>query len=107
MFAELNDEAIIAPSCCTPSLHTAKEIEEIVVYARLELYNRNVPCGPRALRKHLDEALHIQPLPSERSIARILAHNGLTHGRTGWYAGECPECGSSQCPANEQNDERR
>lgn len=106
MLAELNNEAIIAQSCCTPSLRTAKEIEEIVVYARLGRYNRNMPCGPRALRKHLDEALHIH-LPSERSIANILARNGLTHGRTGWYAGERPECGPSQCPTTEQIDERR
>lgn len=107
MLAELNDEAIIAQSCGTPSLNTAKEIEEIVVYARLERYNRNVPFGPRALRKHLDKALHIQPLPSERSIARILARNGLTHGRTGWYVGERPGCGRSQSPTTEQTDERR
>ena len=42
MLAELNNEAIIAQSCCTPSLRTAKQIEEIVVYARLGRYNRNM-----------------------------------------------------------------
>ncbi len=64
---------------------TKEEIEELVVLVRLELYNRSLHCGPKAIRKRLDEFYHVSPLPSERTIARILARNGLTHRRTGWY----------------------
>lgn len=64
---------------------TKEEVEECVVIVRLELYNRNLHCGPKAIKKRLDEFYHIKPLPSERTIARILARNGLTHRRTGWY----------------------
>jgi hypothetical protein len=52
---------------------------------RLELYNQGQPCGPRALRQKLHEHYSLKPLPSESTIARILAKNGLTHGRTGHY----------------------
>jgi len=65
-----------------------EEVEEIVVMVRLELYNRGLPCGPKALRKRLDEREVLRPLPSERTIARILARNGLTYGRTGWCIGD-------------------
>ena len=65
-----------------------EEVEEIVVMVRLELYNRELPCGPNALRRRLDEHFSLKPLPSERTIARILARNGLTYGRTGWYEGD-------------------
>jgi hypothetical protein len=65
-----------------------EEVEQIVVQVRLELYNQGLPCGPKALRKRLDEHECLKPLPSTRTIARMLARNGLTHGRTGWYEGE-------------------
>ena len=63
-----------------------KEIEECVSFVRLELYNRDMPCGAKALRERLEKFYHVKPLPSERTIARILARHGLTHGRTGIYA---------------------
>lgn len=69
-------------------LRPPKEVEQIVVTVRLELYNRGLPYGPKALRRRLDEREVLRPLPSERTIARILARNGLTCGRTGWYEGE-------------------
>jgi hypothetical protein len=65
-----------------------EEVEQIVVQVRLELYNQGLRCGPKALRKRLDEHEALKPLPSERTIARMLARNGLTHGQTGWYEGE-------------------
>ena len=68
-----------------------EEVEQIVVMVRLELYHKGLPCGPKALRKRLDEHEVLKPLPSERAIARILSRNGLTHGRTGWYEGEKTE----------------
>jgi hypothetical protein len=64
---------------------TKQEIEEAVTFVRLELYNRDLPCGPKPLRKRLQEFYHIEPLPSERTIARILSRHGLTHRRTGIY----------------------
>ena len=64
---------------------TKQEIEEIVVLARLELYNRGLPCGPKAIRKRLDVFYLVEPLPSESTIARILTKRCLTNGRTGCY----------------------
>lgn len=63
------------------------EIEEIVMVIRLHLYNHGLPCGPKEIRKKVDESDE-EPLPSERTISRILARQGLTHKRTGWYPGE-------------------
>jgi len=64
---------------------TKQEIAECVTFVRLELYNRNLPCGPKAVQERLGTFYHVRPLPSERTIARILASHGLTHGRTGFY----------------------
>lgn len=65
---------------------TKQEIEECVTFVRLELYNRDMPCGPKAVQDRLRSFYHVRPLPSERTIARILACHGLTHGRTGFYS---------------------
>ncbi len=64
---------------------TSQEIEECVTFVRLELYNRDMHCGPKAVQERLRSFYHVKPLPSERTIARILARHGLTHGRTGFY----------------------
>ena len=61
------------------------EVEESVILVRLELYNRMLPCGPKAVRERCRDFYHLTPLPSERTIGRILSRNGLTHGRTGIY----------------------
>ena len=66
-------------------MRTKQETEECIVFVRLELYNHNVACGPKAIRKRLEKFYHVKPLPSERTIARILAKHSLTHGRTGCY----------------------
>ncbi len=58
-----------------------EDVEQIVVSARLELYNREVPCGAKALHARLDEYYHLKPLPSVRTIGRILARNGLIKWR--------------------------
>ncbi len=62
---------------------TKQEIEECVVFARLELYNRAMPCGPKAVQEKLN-AYHVKPLPSESTISRIMARRGLTDDRTGF-----------------------
>jgi len=66
---------------------TTTEIKECVVFARLELYNQGSPCGPHAVRRRLTE-LEVQPLPPRSAIAKILAEECLTYGRTGHYPGE-------------------
>ena len=57
------------------------EVEQIVVLARHELHNRSVPCGAQALHRRLNEFYHLKPLPSVRTIGRILARNGLIERR--------------------------
>jgi hypothetical protein len=69
---------------------TPSEIEQIVIMERLSLYNRGLPCGAIAVRTRLQNDCHLTPLPSVRTIGRILARNGLTYGRTGWYDGDEP-----------------
>ncbi len=64
---------------------TKAEIEETIIMTRLELYNRGVCCGAKAIKKKMEEDYHIDPLPSERTIGRILSKHCLTHGRTGFY----------------------
>jgi transposase InsO family protein len=63
---------------------TSGEIEEIVKMVRLHLYNNDLFCGSQAIRWELED-LNIRPLPSIRTIDRILSRNGLTHRRTGSY----------------------
>jgi coenzyme F420-reducing hydrogenase gamma subunit len=63
---------------------TKHEVEEIVEFIRLDLYNRGVPCGAQVIQQQMEE-LNIKPMPSVRTIGRILARYGLTHGRTGIY----------------------
>jgi hypothetical protein len=48
---------------------------------RLDLYNRMQPCGVKALRRRLDRHYHVKPLPSERTIRRILVRNNLIERR--------------------------
>jgi transposase InsO family protein len=63
---------------------TAAEIEEAVKMVRLSLYNQGLFCGDQAVRWELKD-LGITPLPSLRTINRILDRRGLTHRRTGRY----------------------
>jgi len=64
---------------------TAAKMEEIVIMIRLDLYNRDLPCGAKAIRRQLEDDLET-PLPSLSTINRILRRNGLTHRRTGHYS---------------------
>ena len=65
-------------------LRTPKETEEIVKIIRLSLYNDDLFYGAQAIRWEMED-LGVLPLPSERTISRILARNDLTHRRTGRY----------------------
>lgn len=67
----------------TPN-RTPLEIEEIVKMVRLSLYNRDLFCGAQAIRWELED-IGVKPIPSLRTINRILGRNDLTHRRTGRY----------------------
>jgi putative transposase len=60
------------------------EIVEAVKLARLHLYNQGLFCGAQAISWEL-EAWQVAPLPSLRTISRIVQREGLTHRRTGRY----------------------
>jgi len=83
-----NDEASWCENrSCRPlviSNHTPAEIEEIVKMVRLNLYNQDLFCGAQAILWEMED-LGVKPLPSIRTINRILAKNELTHRRTGRY----------------------
>jgi len=68
----------------TVSSRIPKEVEEIVKMVRLNLYNRDLFCGAQAIRWELED-LGVKPLPSLRTINRILTRNELTNRRTGKY----------------------
>ena len=63
--------------------YTKEEIVEIVKIIRLELYNRGLHCGAKAIENKIEEK-DIEPIPSESSIGRILSRHGLTYGRIGF-----------------------
>jgi len=65
-------------------LRTSHEMEEIVKMIRLNLYNRGLFCGAQAILWELEEQ-GVLPLPSLRTINRILSRNKLTYKRTGSY----------------------
>ena len=88
MWAQLDLEEMATEQNAYAGRRTAEEVEQIVILARLELYNRGLPCGAVAVRKRLDQSYRLKALPSTRTIGRILARNGLTYGRTGWYKGD-------------------
>ena len=64
--------------------YTKKEIEEIVKLIRLNLYNKSACCGAKVIKNKMEKE-NIMPVPSERTIGRILSRHGLTHGRTGFF----------------------
>ena len=61
-----------------------------ITHLRLQLYNAGLPCGPKAIRKELEEE-GISPVPSVSTIARALTRQHLTNGRTGYYAQDYAE----------------
>ena len=61
------------------------DVVEAVCLVRLELYNAGLLCGSQNIRWRLED-LAVTPLPSVRTITRILAREELTHRRTSRYA---------------------
>lgn len=60
------------------------EVVKAVKMVRLSLYNQGLFCGAQAIEWELRE-LGVEPVPSLRSINRILSREDLTHRRTGSY----------------------
>jgi putative transposase len=60
------------------------EVVEAVKLVRQQLSNEGLFCGAQAIGWEL-EALHVTPLPSLRTISRIVKREGLTQRRTGPY----------------------
>ena len=56
-----------------------------ITHFRLHLYNAGLSCGPKAIRKELQEQ-GISSAPSASTIARALSRQHLTAGRMGFYA---------------------
>jgi len=63
---------------------TQEELEEVIVFERLDLYNHGKPCGAQSLLLHLKN-IGVEPLPSAGKVGKILAKRFLTYGRTGYY----------------------
>lgn len=65
-------------------IYSKEKIEEIIIFVRLNLYNRGEVYGAKVIRKEL-ENLNINPLPSLSFISNVLKWKGLTYRRTGHY----------------------
>jgi len=63
---------------------TPAETIEIVKLIRLDLYNNDLFCGAQVIQWEMEDQ-ELTPLPSVRTINRILNRQGLTHRRTGKY----------------------
>jgi len=74
MWKDVNQERLAEEEHAYSPPRPPEEVEQIVGSARLELYNRGLPCGARALHRRLDEFYHLKPLPSVRSIGRASWH---------------------------------
>jgi|SRR5664280_307336 len=60
------------------------EVVEIVKMIRLNLYNNDLFCGAQAIHWEMED-IGVKPLPSIRTINRILNRHELIHRRTGKY----------------------
>ena len=63
---------------------TKRDIEELVIALRRHLIAQGLFYGDQAIRWELED-LEVHPLPSVRTIARILVRHGLTRRRKGPY----------------------
>ena len=79
MWKDLGMEAMAEEQNRSSQPRPPGQVGRIVVMARPEPRNRSAPCGAVALRRRLDEFRHPRPLPSVRTIGRILARNDLVN----------------------------
>ena len=68
----------------TSPQRTVQAVEEQVKLTRLSLDRQALFCGAQAILWELEDQ-HLQPLPSARTINRILRRHDLTQRRTGRY----------------------
>ena len=64
--------------------YTTAEIEEIIEMECLHLYNKGVPCGPKAIQANLAK-LDVEPVPTEYRIKKVLRERDLIYGWTRDY----------------------
>lgn len=88
MWKDLDFEQMAQEEYAYSPPRSPDEVEAIVVMAWWERHNRNQPCGAKALHERLQTFYHLKPLPSVRTIGRILYRHELTHRRTGRYRTE-------------------
>src|SRR3954466_14315283 len=90
------DFAAKPPGRPRPVNRSSQELEDLVLTLRLELKDRSDlgEFGARAIRDAL-KAKGIAPLPSARTIGRILERRGAlaarSHGRGPWTAASAPD----------------
>lgn len=77
-FRDRSRRPLRSPAC------TSQEIEQVVIAVRRSLRSQNLFHGAQAIRWELED-LGVKPLPSVRTIGRILARHGLTRRREGPY----------------------
>ena len=83
MWKDLDQEQMAQEEHAYSLARSPEDIEAIVVMAWWEGHNRNQRCGADALRMRLQTFYHLKPLPSARTVGRILCRHGLTNRRTG------------------------
>jgi hypothetical protein len=86
MWQDLDFEQIEKETGClvaTPVLNS-KELEDIIIFARLCLYNSGKNYGPEAIAIWMSNRA-INPVPSVSIISKILKNNCLTNQCTGRY----------------------
>ena len=79
MWKDLDQEQMAEEENAYSPARSPEDVEAIVVMAWWERHNRNQPCGANALRVRLHTFYHLKPLPSARTIGRILTRHGLTN----------------------------
>ncbi len=65
-------------------LDQCDRVDQIILLARIHLYNVGRACGASALRQYLIEQEAVSQIPSISKISCVLREYGLTHGRLGW-----------------------
>lgn len=76
------------PKVTNPEKQVPSEVVELVEFVRLHLYNRDLPCGAKAIRGHISTEYPTVKIPSVATISAILRQKELTNKRTGSYEEE-------------------
>jgi len=79
MWKDVNREQLVEEENRYSPPRPPEEVEAISARAWWDLYNRGLPCGMRPFRKRLREFDHLRPLPTERTLAKIVERHGVTY----------------------------